>query len=158
LKASIVSYTSLYSLYPSLLFKELTHEIATILKEKATSAGSLVSALNETATNIFEHVPAGVSVAESVSEVDISLAEINREYNQTASVVNNATLRVVDDIKITLINTLMESLGIEAPEAKIKEAKTAEQKLKYLLAVFDLVYIYFTVAVSKPLPYFHLSI
>jgi hypothetical protein len=83
-----------------------------------------------------------------VLELNLALVEINRDFGQTAGELNDATRNAVDDIKFTLIDTVMESLNIEAPEAKIKVAKTPEQKLKYLLGVFDLVYIYFTVAVS----------
>ncbi|KAF2175986.1 hypothetical protein K469DRAFT_682858 [Zopfia rhizophila CBS 207.26] len=74
-----------------------------------------------------------------------------RDLSQTGGVTSNAILSVVDDVKFTLIDTLLESLDIVAPEAKMKEAKTSKLKLKYLLVVFDLVYIYCTVAAGAAL-------
>jgi hypothetical protein len=131
-------------------FEGLRSRIESILRQDATSASSLITALNATASNVFEHVRAGVDISESVSEINHAFAEIKRNFDSTLGVVNNATLSAVDDVQFALMDRLLETLDIAAPKARMKEARSSEQKHSYLLRVFNLVYIYFFVTVSFP--------
>jgi hypothetical protein len=151
LTASMVSY-----LFPpsqhhlSLPIKGLRLQISTIIKQDAASAKSLISALNTTASSILDHVHAGIDISGSLSEINHALAEIKLNFDATATVLNNATLNAVDDIQFALMDRMLESLDIAAPKEKMEQAKTSEQKHKYLLRVFNLVYIYFFITVSLP--------
>lgn len=120
----------------------------------------VVDNVNATAwADVFESVPAKVDISESLNQVNEALEQIldAHDKNQTEPDIESVITSAADSLRFALVNTILESLGIEAPEStgENAEPETSEDATMRLSKVYDLIYVYLFIAVSHFLRSLH---
>jgi hypothetical protein len=127
----------------------------------AQNTSMVIDYLQEVAwAEVFAYVPKGIDSTTSQETVTQLIDDIYNELssNQTVTQSGGKLDTSFAEYSLALINMLLESLAIKAPDKKKDDGSTIDPAVatQALLEVFDLVFVYFFVTVSAySSPHYH---